>query len=72
VVIKADAGDVRVAAEAEIDHSKGNGHMNKSRRSPHTFVFAFTMLVTFSSPSPAQIRVLISGGFSASCQELLP
>jgi molybdate transport system substrate-binding protein len=46
--------------------------MNKSRRSPHNFVFASTMLVTFSSPWPAQIRVLISDGFSAPYQELLP
>jgi hypothetical protein len=34
--------------------------MNKSRRSPHTFVFAITMLVAFSSRSPAQVKVLIS------------
>jgi molybdate transport system substrate-binding protein len=46
--------------------------MNKSRRSPHTFVFAITMLVALPSPSPAQVRVLISGGFSAPYQELLP
>jgi hypothetical protein len=46
--------------------------MNKSRRSPHTFVFAITMLVAFSSSSPAQVIVLISGGFSAPYQELLP
>jgi hypothetical protein len=39
--------------------------MNKSRRSAHTFVFPITMLVAFPSPSPAQVRVLISGGFSA-------
>jgi len=46
--------------------------MNKSRRPPHTFVFAITMLVAFPSSSPAQVRVLISGGFSAPYQELLP
>jgi molybdate transport system substrate-binding protein len=46
--------------------------MNKSRRSPHTFVFAITMLVAFYSSSPAQVIVLISGGFSAPYQELLP
>jgi molybdate transport system substrate-binding protein len=46
--------------------------MNKSRRSPHTSVFAITMLVTFPSPSRTQVRVLISGGFSAPYQELLP
>jgi molybdate transport system substrate-binding protein len=46
--------------------------MNKSRRSPHMFIFAITMLVGLPSPSPAQVRVLISGGFSAPYQELLP
>ena len=45
--------------------------MNKSRRLPHTFVFAITTLA-LPSPSPAQVRVLISGGFSAPYQELLP
>jgi uncharacterized protein len=35
--------------------------MNKSRRSPHMFIFAITMLVGLPSPSPAQVRVLISG-----------
>ena len=39
--------------------------MNNSRRAPHIFVFAITMLVALPSPSPAQVRVLISGGFSA-------
>ena len=43
--------------------------MNKSRRSPHIFIFAITMLVTLPSPSPVQqVRVLISGGFSAAYQ----
>ena len=46
--------------------------MNNSRPSPRIFVFAITMLVALPSPSPAQIRVLISGGFSAAYQELLP
>ena len=46
--------------------------MNKSRRSPHVFIFAITMLVALPSPSSAQVRVLISGGFSAAYQELLP
>jgi hypothetical protein len=46
--------------------------MNKSSRSPRTFVFAITTLLAFSSSSPAQVRVLISGGFSAPYQELLP
>jgi hypothetical protein len=71
-VVKADAWQREGRCQVEIDHSKGNGQMNKSRRSPHIFVFAFTMLVTFSSPSPAQVRVLISRGFSAPYQELLP
>ena len=44
--------------------------MNKLRRSP--FMFVFAMLVALPSPSPAQVRVLISGGFSAAYQELLP
>ncbi len=35
--------------------------MNKSRRSPHMFIFAITMLVALPSPSSAQVRVLISG-----------
>ena len=69
VVIKAWQREGR--SWAEIDHSKGNGQMNKSRRSPHTFVFAITMLVAFPSPSPAQVRVLISGGFLAPYQELV-
>jgi molybdate transport system substrate-binding protein len=35
-------------------------------------IFAITMLVALPTPSPAQVRVLISGGFSAAYQELLP
>jgi ABC-type molybdate transport system substrate-binding protein len=46
--------------------------MNRSRRSPHIFIFAITMFVALPSPSPAQVKVLISGGFSAAYQELLP
>ena len=46
--------------------------MNKSRWSPHVFVFAIMMLVVLPSASPAQVSVLISGGFSAAYQELLP
>jgi hypothetical protein len=46
--------------------------MNKSLRSPHMFIFAVTMLASLPSASPAQVRVLISGGFSAAYQELLP
>jgi hypothetical protein len=52
VVIKADVGSAKVAAEPRFDHSKRNGQMNKSRRSPHTFVFAITMLIAFPSPAP--------------------
>jgi molybdate transport system substrate-binding protein len=44
--------------------------MNKSRWSPHIFILVITMAV--ASPSSAQVRVLISGGFSAAYQELLP
>jgi hypothetical protein len=46
--------------------------MNKLRRSPHMFIFAITMLVGLPSPSPVQVRVPTSGGFSAAYQELLP
>ena len=46
--------------------------MNNPRRSPYIFVFAITMLVALPSRSPAQVRVLISGGFSAPYEELLP
>ena len=48
---------------ADIDQPKRNSQMNNSRRAPHIFVFAITMLVALPSPSPAQVRVLISGGF---------
>jgi hypothetical protein len=71
VVIKAEL-EARSSPPGRDCHSKGNGQVNKSRRSPRTFVFVLTMLITFSSPSPAQVRVLISGGFSAPYQELLP
>jgi molybdate transport system substrate-binding protein len=46
--------------------------MYNPRRSPRIFVFAMTMLVALPSRLPAQVRVLISGGFSAPYQELLP
>jgi hypothetical protein len=73
VVIKPDGGSASVRCRAAgLEHSKGNGQMNKSRRSQHTFVFAITMLVAFSSRSPDQVKVLISGSFSALYQELLP
>jgi molybdate transport system substrate-binding protein len=48
--------------------------MNKSRRVPHIFILAIAMPVALpsQSASPPQIRVLMSGGFSAAYQELLP
>ena len=45
--------------------------MINSRRSQHIFVFAITMLVASPSRLPAQVKVLISGGFSAPYQELV-
>ena len=72
MVIKADADSAKVAVVPGLTTRKGNGQMNESRRAPPTFVVAITMLVAFHSPSPAQVRVLISGGFSAHYQEFLP
>jgi molybdate transport system substrate-binding protein len=46
--------------------------MNRSYQSSKRLVFAITLLVVLPSPSPAQVRVLISGGFSAAYRELLP
>jgi molybdate transport system substrate-binding protein len=46
--------------------------MNKSRGSPLALIFATMTVVALPSASPAQVRVLISGGFSAAYQELLP
>ena len=46
--------------------------MNNSRQSLRIFVFAIVMLVALPSRLPAQVTVLISGGFSAPYQELLP
>ena len=46
--------------------------MNESLRSPHILSFAITMLLALPAASPAQVRVLMSGGFSAAYQELLP
>jgi ABC-type molybdate transport system substrate-binding protein len=62
----------RRSLPGEVDDSKGNGQMNKSLRSPHMFIFAVMMVAALPSASPAQVRVLISGGFSAAYQELLP
>jgi molybdate transport system substrate-binding protein len=46
--------------------------MNKSRPSLLILIFAITMLVALPIASPAQVSVLMSGGFSAAYQELLP
>lgn len=46
--------------------------MNKPLRSLHILTFAAGILVGFPSASPAQVKVLMSGGFSAAYQELLP
>ena len=48
--------------------------MNKSLRSLYILIFAFaiTMLVALAAATPAQVRVLMSGGFSAAYQQLLP
>jgi molybdate transport system substrate-binding protein len=45
--------------------------MKESRQSPRILIFAITMLVALPAASPAQVRVLMSGGFSAAYQELL-
>jgi len=46
--------------------------MNNSPQSPSALVLAITMLVAFPTMSVAQVKVLMSGGFSAAYQELLP
>jgi ABC-type molybdate transport system substrate-binding protein len=48
------------------------GPMNRSYQSSKRLMFAITMLAASPSLSPAQVRILISGGFSAAYQELLP
>jgi molybdate transport system substrate-binding protein len=45
--------------------------MHRSRQSQQTLIFAITMLA-LPAASPAQVRVLMSGGFSAAYHELLP
>ncbi len=45
--------------------------MNRSRQSQQVLIFATAMLA-LPTVSPAQVRVLMSGGFSAAYQELLP
>ena len=44
----------------------------KTRHSPPTVIFALTMVLALPAASPAQVRVLMSGGFWAAYQELLP
>jgi molybdate transport system substrate-binding protein len=46
--------------------------MNKPRQSPQILIFAITMFVAVPTASHAQVSVLMSGGFSAAYQELLP
>jgi molybdate transport system substrate-binding protein len=46
--------------------------MNKFCQLPSTLIVAITMFVVWPAPSAAQVKVLISGGFSAAYQELLP
>jgi molybdate transport system substrate-binding protein len=45
--------------------------MNKTRQVPSTLIVAITMFVVWPAPSAAQVKVLISGGFSAAYRELL-
>lgn len=46
--------------------------MNASRHSPTTLILAITTVLALPAVSQAQVRVLMSGGFSAAYQELLP
>lgn len=46
--------------------------MNKSFGSPFILILAIAMHVALPYPLPAQVRVLISGGFSAAYRQLLP
>lgn len=46
--------------------------MNKCHQFPSALILAITMLVVRPAASSAQVKVLISGGFSAAYQELLP
>jgi molybdate transport system substrate-binding protein len=46
--------------------------MNRSRQWPQILMFAMTMLVALPAVSRAQVKVLMSAGFSAAYQELLP
>jgi molybdate transport system substrate-binding protein len=55
-------------ATLTVPASRGSAHMNKSRRSPHILIFAMTLLVALPAASPAQVRVLMSGGSSVAYQ----
>jgi len=46
--------------------------MNRSRQSPKRLVFAIALVFALPAALPAQVTVLMSGGFSAAYQELLP
>ena len=46
--------------------------MNKPGQSSRILIFAITMLVAFPAASRAQVSVLMSAGFSAAYQQLLP
>jgi hypothetical protein len=51
---------------------RGISRMNESRQPPTTLIFAITMVLFLPAASLAQVKVLMSGGFSAAYQELLP
>jgi molybdate transport system substrate-binding protein len=46
--------------------------MIETRQLPPTVIFALTMALALPAASSVQVRVLMSGGFSAAYQELLP
>ena len=46
--------------------------MNLSHPSPPTLLLAITMVLALPASAPAQVSVLMSGGFRAAYQELLP
>jgi molybdate transport system substrate-binding protein len=54
------------------DQLRRKQRMNTSRQSRTALIFAIMVLVTLPATSRAQLRVLMSGGFSAAYQELLP
>src|SRR4051794_22384512 len=46
--------------------------MRNSRKSLPILIFTITLALALPAASPAQVKVLMSGGFSAAYQELLP